>query len=139
MSNGIFLLFRKRLTGLLLAVLTTGCATGAPGEIPGPILLERIRAGNPPVIVDVRSAAEYEAGHIPGAISIPFWAVLSRYDRVPATPDQPIVIYCEHGPRAVLAKPAFRLVGFREILYLEGDMQAWKTGNLPLEPAPVPP
>ena len=37
-------------------------------------LLQRL-AQTPPVLLDVRSVAEFAAGHIPGSINIPFWAV----------------------------------------------------------------
>ena len=37
--------------------------------------MKQIAAGTAPVIVDVRSAAEYDDGHVPGAIHLPFWQV----------------------------------------------------------------
>ena len=52
---------------------------------------------------------------------------------VPTPPDEPVVVYCEHGPRAGLAKAALRAAGFREVLYLEGHMSGWKRAELPQE------
>ncbi len=136
------LFVRNRLTGLLLMLVSVfwgGCATGRAVMVTGPELMDRINSGNPPAIVDARSAGEYESGHVPGAVNIPFWAVLSRHDQISSAPDQPIVVYCEHGPRAVMAKFAFRLVGFQEVLYLDGDLTSWKAAKLPMETSPVTP
>ena len=66
-------------------------------------LLARLQTGEI-VIVDVRPSAEYEAGHLPGAISIPH-DQLDRLDELPA--DHDIVAYCR-GPYCVYADDAVR-------------------------------
>lgn len=96
-------------------------------------LLARIAAGTAPTIVDVRSRSEYEKGHVPGAIHIPFWAARSRASQIPTPPEQPVVIYCAHGPRAGIAKLALRGAGYREVIYLEGHMSGWQRARLPEE------
>ncbi len=98
-----------------------------------------IQAGSAPVIIDVRSRAEYEGGHVPGAVHVPFWAAYGRAAEIPAPPDAPLVVYCAHGPRAGLAKLALRLSGFKRIMYLEGHMSGWKKAGFPLEVAPAKP
>ena len=50
--------------------------------------------------------------------------------------DQPVVVYCQHGPRAVIAKFALRLAGHTDVRYLEGHMSGWEKTGLPLETAP---
>src|SRR3989304_3964058 len=62
-------------------------------------LLERVRRGEV-VVLDVRPAEEYEAGHIPGALSVPLRELESRLERLPA--DREIVAYCR-GPYCMLA------------------------------------
>ena len=96
-------------------------------------LLARIAAGTAPTIVDVRSSSEFERGHVPGAIHIPFWAAYARASQIPTSPDQPVVIYCAHGPRAGLAKAALRSAGYRDVIYLEGHMTGWQRAGLPEE------
>jgi len=96
-------------------------------------LLRQIEAGDAPTVVDVRSRREFDKGHVPGALHIPFWAALSRSSDLPTPRDSPIVLYCEHGPRAGVAKAAFRLSGFEQVLYLDGHMSGWKKAGLPLE------
>jgi rhodanese-related sulfurtransferase len=93
-------------------------------------LLARIDAGRAPTILDVRSKEEYVRGHVPGAQHIPFWAVRSRAVEIPVSPDNPIVLYCGHGPRAWMAGASLRRQGFRRIDYLKGHMHAWRKARL---------
>ena len=51
----------------------------------------QLEAGPPPMLVDVRSAEEYKAGHIPGAKSIPLDVLLRRMAEIPR--DVPVVLY----------------------------------------------
>lgn len=98
-----------------------------------------IQAGTVPVIIDVRSRAEFEGGHVPGAVHVPFWAAWARSGEIPARPDEPLVVYCAHGPRAGFAKLMLRLSGYRRIIYLEGHMSGWNKAGLPLEGVPDQP
>ena len=92
----------------------------------GTALLARIEAGTAPTILDVRSRWEYAAGHVPGAVHIPFWTLPARVPEISASPSDPIVVYCGHGPRAYLAGIVLRAAGFRHVSYLEGHMQKWR-------------
>jgi rhodanese-related sulfurtransferase len=113
------------------------------GSVTPDALMKQIVDGTAPVIVDVRSTAEYRAGHVPGAIHLPFWQVglsLSRRSvqreggpKLAAARQASIVVYCGHGPRAYIAGAALRRRGFSNIAYLAGHMKKWKELNLPLE------
>lgn len=98
-------------------------------------LLAAIQSSSPPVILDVRSQGEYDSGHVPGAIHVSFFDVLGSLDRVPAT-SGPLVVYCEHGPRAGMAKLQLWAAGYDNVIYLEGHMSEWKSRGLPVETAP---
>ena len=89
-------------------------------------------------IVDVRSSGEYESGHVPGAIHIPYWAMLTRHSEIPTGHDEPVVIYCEHGPRAKLAKLFLKMAGFDQVVYLTGHMSSWRKAGLPVESSVSP-
>lgn len=95
-----------------------------------------IEAGHAPVIVDVRSGYEYRAGHVPGAIHLPFWLAFSRSDEIDAAKDEPVVVYCAHGPRAGIGKAALLLEGFTQVRYLQGHMSNWYQAELPVEKSP---
>jgi hydroxyacylglutathione hydrolase len=97
-------------------------------------LLADIRAGHAPVIIDVRSKEEYERGHVPGALHLPFRSVGARIHDIPADYGARIVVYCQHGPRAWIAGAALRRHGFRRIDYLQGHMHRWHKLRLPEEP-----
>lgn len=119
---------RAATLGLLLAL--GGCAD----HIGRAELLGQIEAGTAPPIVDVRSQREYEASHVPGAVNIPFQSLLAQVDRLPAPrgEGEPLVLYCEHGPRAGLARAQVWLAGGRPVLFLDVHMSAWKRDGLPV-------
>ncbi len=96
-------------------------------------LLSSMRAGTAPAIVDVRSAPEFVAGHIPGAIHLPFWSALFRAGRIRTSRESAVVVYCGHGPRAGMAAEALRLRGFQDVRLLRGHMARWRAAGLPLE------
>lgn len=97
-------------------------------------LRAQIADGTAPVILDVRSAREYAAGHIPGARHLPFWSALfAPASRIGASRDEPVIIYCGHGPRARMATAALRLRGFRDLRLLCGHMSRWRRQGLPIE------
>ena len=88
-------------------------------------LLARIEGGNAPVVLDVRSPQEFANGHVPGAVHFPFMRARDRNVRVPASPEDEIVLYCGHGPRAWIAGAALRRRGFVRVVYLKGHMRGW--------------
>ncbi len=96
-------------------------------------LAAQIVAGTAPCTVDVRSKLEFEEGHVPGAIHIPFWQMASRWRELPVARDATVVVYCGHGPRAYVAGSVLKGWGFTRVMYLTGHMKRWKELNLPLE------
>ncbi len=97
-----------------------------------------IQDGTAPAIVDVRTSGEYEKGHVPGAVHIPFYALWWRDDRIEAAPREPVVVYCAHGPRAGVAKFALWTLGYDRVVYLDGHMSAWKDRGLPMHTGRLP-
>ena len=93
------------------------------------VLLRRIDAGTAPTILDVRSRSEFTHGHVPGAIHIPFWLVSRRLDQIRATREAELVVYCGHGPRAMMAGTLLRLHGFTRVVYLAGHFTEWHRGG----------
>jgi len=105
-------------------------AVDADREMTGVELLERINRGETVHILDVRSEGEFAAGHVPGAVNIPFTKILSRQDDVPGTDEDALILYCGHGPRAHIAAAALRR---KRIIYLSGHWAAWQAAGLPVE------
>ncbi|UBU15453.1 ArsR/SmtB family transcription factor [Nonomuraea gerenzanensis] len=83
------------------------------------------------IVVDVRAAAEYAAGHVPGAVSVPMAELRDRLGELPAGAE--IVAYCG-GPYCVVAPEAVRLL--REHGYearpLDGGFLGWRRDGKPL-------
>jgi len=116
----------------LMVLWLVGCQSTGEGYMQQQQLLQLIEQDSAPLVVDVRSGSEYRSGHVPGAVHVPFWSIFTtdKLDNIDKT--QPVVIYCEHGPRAGIAKFGLWLSGFEHIDYLAGHMMAWKKANLPM-------
>ena len=104
-------------------------------EIAASALLALVKAGAAPTIIDVRSRREFQEGHVPGAKLVPFWKLLTRSPKIPASKEDLLILYCAHGPRAYLAGAALRRRGFQRVTYLRGHMAAWRRAGLPQETA----
>ncbi len=96
-------------------------------------LLRRIKAKQPPAIIDVRHGFEFRNGHIPGAIHAPTLKILFRLDRIPADKNTELVVTCELGPRAQIAKALLGVFGYRNVTLLEGHMASWRQAGSPQE------
>lgn len=80
-------------------------------------------------LLDVRTANEYNAGHIPGATQLHAGRVIWNFGKLPK--DQPLVTYCQSGARNAVASSALRAAGFSNVIELEGSYLAWlKTQKL---------
>jgi rhodanese-related sulfurtransferase len=120
---------------VLLSCTAGGGDMNLPTHISATDLDQQIQSGTAPVIVDVRSAYEYRKGHIPGAIHMPFWQSFFLANDLIAPGERPVVVYCQHGPRAGIAKFALRQAGYADVRYLDGHMNGWEKAGLPLEMA----
>lgn len=74
-------------------------------------------------IVDVRTAAEYKAGHIPGAINAPLSSFAETADTWNAS--EPIALYCATGSRSAEAAQMLASRGFETVYDLAGGLVAW--------------
>ena len=126
----------------LTILLGASAVTAAFAEDPEPAkapsisaveLHARREAGAAPLVIDVRTAAEYAFGHIPGAVNIPFDQVAPRISEVDAP--HGVALYCMVGPRARKGESALLAAGYEKVLHLEGGLAAWQAAGLPIEVA----
>ena len=92
-------------------------------------LTRRLQDGDDLVVLDVRPAAEYAAGHLPGAVSIPVGELRRRLAELPG--DREIVAYCR-GPYCAFAHEAVALLrqeGF-SARRLEDGLPEWQAAGL---------
>jgi rhodanese-related sulfurtransferase len=126
---------------LVIAVLIGWAAAASsepevPAEAPSITATElsaRRASDAAPLVIDVRSAEEYAAGHIPGAVNIPYDEVAARISEIDAP--HGVALYCMVGPRARKGEAALLGAGYTSVLHLEGGLAAWKEAGLPVEGA----
>ncbi|MDD2851115.1 MAG: rhodanese-like domain-containing protein [Desulfuromonadaceae bacterium] len=95
-------------------------------------LLKRKKSANPPYLVDVRTVFEFRRGHIPDALHAPTWKILLHLAPLPDEKDAELVVTCELGPRAQIAKGLLKMFGYRNVVLLEGQMAGWRKDGHPL-------
>lgn len=83
-------------------------------------------ANDNPVIIDVRTADEYEAGHIDNAINLDFYSdnfadQLEKLDK-----HKPYSIYCRSGNRSGQTLLLMKELGFKDVANLSGGFTAWE-------------
>lgn len=84
-------------------------------------------------LIDVRSEAEYEDGHISGSLNVPGGQAVQRADDFIAVRNGRIVFVSNHSARAVMAAYWYRQMGFRDVGVLHGGLQAWRENGWPVE------
>jgi rhodanese-related sulfurtransferase len=104
-------------------------------------LYKRQQQAQPQTVIDLRSALEFEAGHISGAINVPF-ELLGRWaaDQKPEEKRRPVVLYCacrtEHSSAA--GAMLLRNQGFAEAWALKGGWTTWHKDGKPIHQGKQP-
>jgi len=83
-----------------------------------------IDSSHPPVIVDVRTAREWDSGHIDGAVHIPLGDLANRAAELPR--DRTVATICEGGYRSSLAASVLARAGLDRVVSVGGGMAAWR-------------
>ena len=85
--------------------------------------------GQRPLLVDVRSASEFAAGHVPGSVSMPMEEAESRLEDIPK--DAPVVLLCQSGSRAGMVCELIQHERPNASV-LDGGVDAWELAKMPL-------
>lgn len=95
--------------------------------------LAALQAGTPGLrVVDVRSADEFAAGHVPGAVNVPLEQLQAAPLAAGLKPSETLVLYCASGRRAGLAAGALQAHGFTAVQQLEGHYAGWQAAGQPI-------
>ena len=103
-----------------------------------PMELTRRLNGDPKAtVLDVRSPAEYRAGHIPGARLVPVDQlnvsnVADLIDGADLRADNPLYLTCHAGVRAEQAAQVLREAGVEHLALVQGGTEAWEKAGLPV-------
>lgn len=81
-------------------------------------------------VLDVREPWEYEAGHIPGAVSIPQADLALRLAEVPK--DRDVLVVCQSGVRSLRAAGFLKGIGYDRVINLAGGTGGWKKAGHPI-------
>ena len=98
------------------------------GRISAQELAQRLNAGEVAAL-DVRSRAEWEAGHIEGVPNIFAGELMDRLGELPQ--GRPLVVHCQGGTRSAIAASLLDAAGIREILDAPGGFAEWEREGLP--------
>src|SRR6185503_6096115 len=82
------------------------------------------------VVLDVREPAEYAAGHVPRAISVPQADLATRLDDVPR--DTELLVVCQGGTRSLRAAKFLHQVGYQKVTNLLGGTSGWREAGNPV-------
>ena len=85
------------------------------------------------VLVDVREADEFAAGHVVGAKHVPLDQLEAKLASVVKNKATPLVLVCASGMRSKRALAVARKLGFENVRSLSGGMGAWRAASLPVE------
>jgi rhodanese-related sulfurtransferase len=77
-------------------------------------------------LLDVRSPAEFESVHIPGAYNVPLDTLGEHATEIRHHVDEPVVLICRSGMRASQAEQRLAAAGMGNVRVLEGGMMAWE-------------
>jgi rhodanese-related sulfurtransferase len=124
-------LAESQLTELQVARQAISARAADVEHIDRETLFRRIKAGEA-VLIDVRPPAEFNAGHLPGAISVPLEELEKRLRTLPR--DREIIAYCR-GPYCMLAVEAVRLLERRgrKARRYEDGVAEWRAAGLRVE------
>ena len=115
---------------LLMPMLTGG---GGAGLTPAAAvqLINREKA----VVIDVCEPAEYQAGHVGGARSIPLGELEAKLPGAVKNKATPLVLVCASGMRSGRAVAIARKLGYDNAQSLSGGLKSWREASLPIEKA----
>ncbi|NES15999.1 MULTISPECIES: rhodanese-like domain-containing protein [Micromonospora] len=107
--------------------------TTQPATLDATTLRELINSGRAPRLLDVRTPAEFETVHIPGAYNVPLDLLKEHREELRNHLDEDVVLICRSGARATQAEQALAGVGLPNLKVLNGGMLAWQAANAPVK------
>jgi hydroxyacylglutathione hydrolase len=98
-------------------------------RISAPTLAEELASENPPLVIDIRTPAEWDAGHLRNSINLPLAHLQERVKEIPR--DRKIAVHCAGGYRSSIAASLLHQHGFTNLIELAGGITAWEAARLP--------
>jgi len=122
-----------KILALILSLFATAVLASEAPQISQQSLLAALNSSqNSIVLLDVRTEAEYNAGHVAGAINISHDTIEENLALLTQYKESNVVVYCRSGRRASVAIDILTKNGFSNIQHLTGDMNGWLEAKLPV-------
>lgn len=123
---------RRIVTALLLLLNIATQAQNDPKHLSAQQATQWLASEKNVVVLDVRTPAEFQAGHLKNAVNIDYTAPdfeqqLAKLDRT-----KPYLVHCAVGGRSTRSLPVLQKLGFRDVRHLDGGIQAWQNARLPV-------
>ena len=115
-------MFRALFSGLL----GSNVKTVSPREV-----MDMMTGGEKVTVIDVRSADEFNGGHVPQARLIPLPVLGKRLKETPK--DRPVVVTCASGMRSRMASEQLMEQGYENVYNMKGGMMAWRRAGLAMK------
>lgn len=116
---------------MLIWPLIQGAATGAKNiSVQQAVQLINRRDA---LLLDVRDASEYAAGHVPNSRHIPMAEMEKRLKELDKFKQRPVVVICRSGNRAGSACALLKKNGFTEAFALKGGVLGWQQASMPIQ------
>jgi rhodanese-related sulfurtransferase len=111
------------------------------GEVSAEEVKSKLDSGEIDLLVDVREPAEWNEGHIPGALHAPRgmieWYADPSYanhkSQLAEAREKSVVIHCAAGGRSLLAAQSLQRLGFVNVKSMAGGFADWSAKGLPVE------
>lgn len=105
---------------LMLMVLVS-CATGREKEVQE----AKAAVARGALVLDVRTPAEFAAGHVDGAVNLPVQELDAKWASLGVPAEREVIVYCASGRRSARAKELLTTRGVKTVIDI-GGMSNWK-------------
>lgn len=96
-------------------------------------VVDRRAKGDSFLLIDVREESEFAAGRIPGSLHLGKGIIERDIEAVVPETGTPIVLYCGGGYRSALAALNLKLMGYSNVISMDGGFRGWKEQGLAIE------
>jgi len=108
-----------------------GGAVGGGMQI-GPTEMTRLINREHAMVVDLRSAEDFKAGHILNAVNIPEAELADRKKELEKAKGKPVILYCQSGTASMRLARQLKAEGFERACSLSGGLTSWRNNSLPV-------
>jgi len=127
-NNLMYVILAVASGGMLLWQMLGSSGGDRISPLQATLLLNRDDA----LMIDVREASEWSAGHIPNARHIALGQLEKQIHEIEKYKTRPVIVSCQTGNRASTACTKLKKRGFEKVFNLAGGVAAWSEAGLPM-------